>query len=165
MNQASSKIQLESFREALEQGRSLKDLRDISSRSLEGIYSIAYNLYQQSHFERAERLFALLCIYDHRNPRYVQGLVAARKSMKAYESTAQACALWINLMPEDPAPWLIAADCSLALGKHKAALFGLREALHRNWKKHDEAAVQAQKLWTRISSMHHAHDTETQEAT
>lgn len=127
------KLNLAKLEEAFGRGQSLRTVRGIPKSALQALYAVAYGLYQQEQFAQAERVFALLCVYDHFEPRYLQGLAASRKALGAYESAAQTWGLLMAVTPQDPIPWLMAADCRLALGEYEAARFGLTEALRRSW--------------------------------
>jgi type III secretion system low calcium response chaperone LcrH/SycD len=111
-----------------ETGATFKDLRGLTDETMEAIYSVAYNLYQNGKFEDALKIFQFLCFYDHYNKKYYMGLGACRQMLKQYAEAIDTFTYASILDSSDPTPPLYAADCHLALGNLEAAESGFYAA-------------------------------------
>ena len=101
----------------------------IGEDSLEALYSIAYNQYQQASYDEALTTFRLLCLSDHRQGRHWLGLGATQQKLADYGGAVLAYSMATEAAgstnPEAP---LRAAECYLALGLVDEALSGLAQA-------------------------------------
>ena len=70
--------------------RVLKETRQISDESIDGIYGIAHELYCGGKYAQALKGFELLCLYDHENPKYWVGLGYCRRMLEDYIGAATA---------------------------------------------------------------------------
>lgn len=119
---------LEAIVEAIEQGMSLKELKNLSDEALEAIYACAYSLYQASKYEKAKKIFQFLCFYDHYNKKYFLGLAGCQQMMKEFEAAISTYTFACILDSEDPHPPLQAANCHAVLGNYKEAESGYHAA-------------------------------------
>jgi type III secretion system low calcium response chaperone LcrH/SycD len=107
--------------EVLALGGTLKDLRGLSNDDLETIYSIGYNLYNQSKYDQAEPMFQFACFYGHNEPRYWMALANCRQMQKKYQAAIDAYGFSFMLNIKDPWPSIQAALCYLAMNNKDLA--------------------------------------------
>ncbi len=107
---------------ALIGGASYKDIHGISQDMMDGIYSYAYEFYQQGKLKEAEVFFRFLSIYDFYNTDYVMGLAAVYQLTKRFEKAVELYALAFVLAKNDYRPLFHAGQCNLILKKNSAAL-------------------------------------------
>lgn len=112
------------------EGGCLADLRNITSDELDAVYALAYTEYGQQHYDKAEKLFLFLCLYDHRQQKHWMGLGACRQQLGKLKPAAQAYLLAGVLQSDDPTPALQMAECLLALNELDEAERVLKVALH-----------------------------------
>jgi type III secretion system low calcium response chaperone LcrH/SycD len=124
-------------------GGSLADLRNITSDELDAVYALAYTEYGQHHFEKAEKLFTFLCLYDHRQQKHWMGLGACRQQLGQLKPAAQAFMLAGILEPDDPTPPLQLGECLLALGSLDEAARVLKLAVHKASQDQRHARIKA----------------------
>ncbi len=96
--------------------KAFKDALGVKDHDLEMLYTLAYRLYQLRRYEEAERMFAVLCMYDHRVERFWLGLGACRQRIGAYAPAILAYYMAAETGTGSPWPPLYAAECYLALG-------------------------------------------------
>ena len=113
---------MESITSALMSGATYKDIHGISQDMMDGIYSYAYEFYQQGKLTEAETFFRFLSIYDFYNTDYVMGLAAVYQLTKRYEKASELYALAFVLAKDDYRPLFHAGQCNLMLRKSSAAL-------------------------------------------
>ena len=116
------------FETALDNFYTLKDIRGLTTEQMEGIYALAYNLYDQSLYEEAHNIFTFLCLYDHLETKYWLALGACRQMLKRYQAAIDAFSMAALLDEENPAVPLHAAECYLALDNLDGAEQGAEAA-------------------------------------
>lgn len=107
---------------ALMDGATYKDIHGIPQSTMDGIYSYAYEFYQQGKLKEAETFFRFLSIYDFYNTDYVMGLAAVYQLTKRYEKATELYALAFVLAKNDYRPLFHAGQCNLMLKKSSAAI-------------------------------------------
>ena len=107
---------------ALMEGSTYKDIHGIPQSTMDGIYSYAYEFYQQGKLKEAETFFRFLSIYDFYNTDYVMGLAAVYQLTKRYEKATELYALAFVLAKDDYRPLFHAGQCNLMMKKASAAL-------------------------------------------
>lgn len=107
----------------------LKEAHGITDGAMEAIYAIAYNEFQASKFESAERLFLFLCTFDHLNHKYWMALGACRFGNQAFTDAATAYVIAGLNDDKDPTAPLRAADCYLASGDVSTAIETLKHGI------------------------------------
>lgn len=107
---------------ALMDGATYKDIHGIPQSTMDGIYSYAYEFYQQGKLKEAETFFRFLSIYDFYNTDYVMGLAAVYQLMKRYDKATELYALAFVLAKNDYRPLFHAGQCNLMMKKSSAAL-------------------------------------------
>ncbi|EKT60899.1 type III secretion system translocator chaperone SicA [Providencia sneebia] len=113
---------LNNITSALIRGASYKDIHGISQDMMDGIYSYAYEFYQQGKLKEAEVFFRFLSIYDFYNTDYIMGLAAVYQLTKRFEKAVELYALAFVLAKDDYRPLFHAGQCNLILKKSSAAL-------------------------------------------
>lgn len=113
---------LDNITTALMEGTTYKDIHGIPQSTMDGIYSYAYEFYQQGKLKEAETFFRFLSIYDFYNTDYVMGLAAVYQLTKRYEKATELYALAFVLAKNDYRPLFHAGQCNLLLKKMSAAI-------------------------------------------
>jgi type III secretion system low calcium response chaperone LcrH/SycD len=112
------------------EGYVLKDFSPITDEETEAVYAQAFNLVNQRQYERAEKLFEMLCQLDHFEAKFWMGLGICRQQKKNFEQAVKAYAMVGMLDQENPMPALRAAECYMALQQWEPAESGLIATLH-----------------------------------
>ncbi len=103
--------------EAIENGATMKDVYAVPDETMQELYKLAYDFYNDGKLEDAESLFRLLCIYDFYNPEYPMGMGAVYQLKKKYAKAIEFYALAYSLSKEDYRPMFYAGQCNLMLRK------------------------------------------------
>lgn len=103
--------------EGLQQGATLKELKDVSDDMLESVYTYAHRFYCNGQLDEAETFFRFLYLYDFYNGEYALGLAAVHQMKKEYAKAIDMYALAYTLLKADERPMLHVGQCHLALGK------------------------------------------------
>ena len=88
----------------LEEGGTLKMLHDVPSDTIEHIYAIGYSFFQSGRVEQAMKVFQLLSLLDHYQPRFFIGLGAARQEIGDYLLAIDAYSYAALMDGDDPRP-------------------------------------------------------------
>lgn len=119
--------EIQAIVEAMKNGASIGDVCNIGTEVLEGLYTLAYNLYTSGNFVDAETVFQALCLYRHSEFRFWMGLAGCRQAngnqagaIDAYSMAGVASGL------SDPTPFLYAAHCYIRLGDKENAVGALQ---------------------------------------
>ncbi|MBO1915919.1 SycD/LcrH family type III secretion system chaperone [Providencia rettgeri] len=107
---------LDNITTALMDGATYKDIHGIPQSTMDGIYSYAYEFYQQGKLKEAET-FRFLSIYDFYNTDYVMGLAAVYQLTKRYDKATELYALAFVLAKNDYRPLFHAGQCNLMMKK------------------------------------------------
>jgi hypothetical protein len=114
--------EIQAIVEAMKNGASIGDVCNIGTEVLEGLYTLAYNLYTSGNFVDAETVFQALCLYRHSEFRFWMGLAGCRQAngnqagaIDAYSMAGVASGL------SDPTPLL---HPSWRQGKRRRSLAG-----------------------------------------
>jgi type III secretion system low calcium response chaperone LcrH/SycD len=129
---------VESF---LTNGSTLKDIRGLSEKDMEAIYSIGYSYYNNAKYAKALDIFRFLCFYDHLERRWWMGLGATQQMMQDFEAAVNAYRYAALLDVEDPTAHLHAADCFMAVGNHEEAESALMAVVHWSGDKPEYAGM------------------------
>ncbi|WP_272663033.1 type III secretion system translocator chaperone SicA [Providencia sp. PROV134] len=113
---------LDNITTALMDGATYKDIHGIPQSTIDGIYSYAYEFYQQGKLKEAETFFRFLSIYDFYNTDYVMGLAAVYQLTKRYAKATELYALAFVLAKNDYRPLFHAGQCNLMMKKSSAAI-------------------------------------------
>ncbi|MFZ4791734.1 MAG: SycD/LcrH family type III secretion system chaperone [Candidatus Competibacteraceae bacterium] len=110
-------------------GKTIGELKGLTSEDMDAVYNVAYNAYASENYEEAHKIFKFLCYFDHLEKKHWLGLGVCRQMLKLYEQAIEAYTYAMLLDSNDPQPPLLAADCHIALGNRDAAISGLTAAL------------------------------------
>ncbi|MGI9228472.1 MAG: tetratricopeptide repeat protein [Gammaproteobacteria bacterium] len=106
----------------------LGEARQIPKQALEGLYRLAHQRYGQGKFGDAEKVFELLCLYDHIEAKHWCGLGYARQQLKDYGGAIAALSYARTIAKEpDPQLYFNFATCLLMMGENDAAKILLTE--------------------------------------
>lgn len=111
-------------------GGTVGALKDIPKGALEGGYATALNFYENGRMQDSEKIFQLLCLLDHYEPRFFMGLAACRQQQGQYQQAVESYSFAAMLDCNDPRPPFHSAECHLALGDLEAAQSGFYAASH-----------------------------------
>ena len=120
----STKEILKIVAEKMKDGATIQDAVGVSDGVMEQMYASAFGLYQNNKYEKAEKIFRLLCYYNHFEKKYFKGLGGALQMQKKYTDAIGAYSFAIIIDSEDAEAPLHAAHCHLALGNHVKARSG-----------------------------------------
>jgi type III secretion system low calcium response chaperone LcrH/SycD len=108
---------IQSILDAVSRGITLKEIHGISDEQMDGLYSLAYDFYNQGRLDEAEKLFRFLCIYDFYCVDFLMGLAAVYQLREMYQKAADLYAVAFSQSESDYRPMLYSGQCQLALGK------------------------------------------------
>lgn len=119
-------IDVDAILDALGKGATIGDVAGLSQDALEAGYGLAFNLYTAGNYTDAEKLFSALCVYDHHDERFWNGLAGCRQAGDNLEGAIEAYNLaTVAGSLGNPAPVVHAGLCYLKLGdtENASALF------------------------------------------
>ncbi|MBS1196640.1 MAG: hypothetical protein H6R18_425 [Proteobacteria bacterium] len=87
----------------------------------EAIYSIAYNLVAQGHYEEGLRRFAILTLYRPTEAKYLAGLAVCNQMLGRYDFAIGNFAFAANIEPGKPEYLLNIAECEILKKDYVAA--------------------------------------------
>lgn len=125
-------------------GGTLKSVAGITDDDLEAIYAMAYNLVSARKFDKAEQLFRFLCMYDHTEKRWWNGLGVTLQNAGKHEEAVNAYAMATILDVEDPRPQAQAGYCLAALERWPEAKSALEGAIMMCGSKPEHAEILSQ---------------------
>ncbi len=152
---AISNEELKKIVEALIEGAGIGDICNVSREQLEGLYSLAYNLYTAGNFKDAGTVFQALCLYDHKDARFWMGLAGCRQAQGDFKGAVDAYSMagTVKLL-EDPVPFLYAARCYIRMGDKENAVGAINGLLTLGDEKNPEHAkchAQARELLSMLN--------------
>lgn len=98
--------------------------------SLDVLYSLGYEFFEQGRYEQAEHYFQVLANLNVVDPKYWVGVGAARQMQKKYDTAiaAYSAARLLDHDNQNPEPALQMANCYASLGNTQDALRALEAA-------------------------------------
>lgn len=135
-------------------GGVLKSVAGVTDDDLEAIYAMAYNLVAARKFDKAEELFRFLCMYDHTEKRWWNGLGVTLQNAGKHADAVNAYGMATLLDVEDPRPQAQAGYCLAALERWAEAKNALEGAIIMCADKpeHSEIRAQATGLLDKVSA-------------
>jgi type III secretion system low calcium response chaperone LcrH/SycD len=88
---------------------------------MESLYREAYACYETGHFEKAKKIFAELVSKEPMEKAFWMGLAASSQMQKDYSESVYAWSFVQLLDPENPLPYVHAAECFLSLKQKEEA--------------------------------------------
>jgi secretion system chaperone SscA len=122
-------------------GRTFRDFTALTPQSMEVIYMVAFNQYNGGRYDEAEKVFRLLSMLNHFEPKYWMGLGACREMQKKYDEALKAYSYLSILDMRDPVPPFHGGKCFLAMGKTEEAVAGFQAAAFNAQGKPEHAAL------------------------
>ncbi len=110
-------------------GGTFKELKNLSDDTMESVYGVAFNLYQNDKYEEATKVFQFLCFYDHYNAKYYLGLGACQLMMKAYEKAIDFFGFAATMDMNDPRSMLYIGECHLGMDNIESAKVAYKTAI------------------------------------
>jgi type III secretion system low calcium response chaperone LcrH/SycD len=129
-------------------GRTFQDFTNLTPQSMEVIYMVAYNQFNAGKYDEAEKVFQLLSVMNHFDPRFWTGLGASREMQKKFDEAIKAYAYLTILDLENPTPALLTGKCNLAAGRQADAESAFHACVFicKDKLEHAEVKAQAQSL-------------------
>lgn len=103
-------------------GKTGKEVGNLSDSYLENIYAQAYRLYNTGKYADAMHLFRVLVLMNAMEPKYIMGLAACYHMLKDYKNAIQmyvSCALFD---PHNPIPHYHSSDCYIQMKDYLSAM-------------------------------------------
>jgi type III secretion system low calcium response chaperone LcrH/SycD len=125
-------------------GATMADAKGITEKQVEGLYALAYQVYQAGDYKKAEAVFATLCLLNHLEKRFWLGLGGARQQLGKHAQAAQAYSMAASQDLLDPVPPLHAGMCLMAMKDKENAANAFRQAVLVAGDKPDKAAYKKQ---------------------
>ncbi|MEJ0035228.1 MAG: SycD/LcrH family type III secretion system chaperone [Gammaproteobacteria bacterium] len=107
-------------------GGTVAGLYGTTDEDLEAVYALGYNLYNQSRWAEALRVFSFLAMQNHVERRFHVGRGACLLMLKRHEEALRAFGLAHLLDVSDPAVALQFAECLIALRRKDDARVALQ---------------------------------------
>ena len=114
-----------------EKGFAPKDIFNITSGQMEGMYAKAYNLYQSGKYKEAIQIFRLLIMLTPNESKYSLGLAACFHMMKDYDNAIETYTMYSVLNPDDPIGYFHISDCLLSTNEKMSAIVALEMAIEK----------------------------------
>lgn len=116
----------DAFSALLQSGGTLgDDCWGTTAAEREAMYHLGYGLYEQGRYSDAFKVFSLLVIQDHLEPRYVFGLGCACQMLGRYIDALQHYMAVAVAQVDDPLPIFHAAECLIAMSRPSEAIDSL----------------------------------------
>lgn len=114
---------LEVIIQALGNGTTIAEVTNMQPEALEGLYTLAYNMYTTGNYGNAETLFRTMCVYKHNDQRFWLGLAGALQAQERYKEAVDAYSM-VGLCTslKNPAPLFFSAQCLLKMGDKEHAI-------------------------------------------
>lgn len=112
---------MDQSRHLMDGNHRLMDILGISKEKMDVLYAIAYNLYKNRKFEKAQNIFSVLCICDPLNVDYWTGQANTLKNQQAYDLAIPGYHTLIKLRPSNLTYYLDLAECFLHLQQKEGA--------------------------------------------
>lgn len=131
----------------------MRDLQGLSDDELESVYALGFSQFQTGRYDDAEKIFAYICLMEHRERKYWMALGAARFNQESYQPAVMAYSMAAITAPDDPEPPLRAADSLIKLGESDRARKALEGAIENagSEAKHAKHRAKAEALLELIS--------------
>lgn len=112
------------------EGASIGDIFNMSTETIEGLYTLAYNNYMTGNFADAEPLFKALCLYRHTEIRFWMGLAGCRQALDDLTGAIDAYSMaGVVESLENPEPFLLVGMCFIKMGERQKAIDVLKGAV------------------------------------
>lgn len=141
LTQEQASAQISEVQQWLADGGTLGDAMDVSQKQRDALYQFGHSFYGQARYTEAFKVFSMLVVYDHLNPRYLMALAGAAQMLGRYEEALQHYSTAALADVNDPTPIVHSADCLMALGRTELAHETLNLAVELSGDDEKHAAV------------------------
>jgi type III secretion system low calcium response chaperone LcrH/SycD len=117
------------FGALLRSGGTLGSAQGVTPRECEALYQLGHGHYAQGRYSDAFKVFSLLLVYNHLEPRYLLALGGAAQMLGRYADALQHYATATLAALDDPRPPLHSAECLIAMGRLPEAAQSLQLAI------------------------------------
>ena len=127
------------------EGACIADMQGVGKGELDRLYSVAHRLYEMKAFKEAQSILEMLCLYNHKDPRFWVALGYCRKHLKNYSGALMALAYVEGHLPVLPSicVYLNMAECAMAIEDYRNASEYAKLALRMKCKKKIENKLRA----------------------
>jgi type III secretion system low calcium response chaperone LcrH/SycD len=125
-------------------GATMAEAKGVSEKQVEGLYALAYQVYQAGDYAKAEAAFATLCLLNHLEKRFWLGLGGARRQLGKNVEAVQAFSMAAMQDLLDPVPPLQAGMCLLAMKDKENAANAFRQAVFASGDRPEAATFKKQ---------------------
>lgn len=101
--------------ELLSNGATLGWAQDYDDTDYEALYALGHNLYSQSRYQDAVRVFGFLVMQNHLEPRYTNAYASSLQMVGSYLEAIKFYSIASLMDMSDPLPTFHTAECMLAL--------------------------------------------------
>ena len=105
----------------LQAGGTLGEAWGTTEAEREALYQVGYSLYGQGKYSEAFKVFSLLVIQNHLEPRYLFALGGACQMLERYTDALQHYMAATVALLDDPLPVFHVAECLIAMGRPEEA--------------------------------------------
>lgn len=118
--------------ELFSNGGTLGATQDYDDTDYEALYALGHNLYAQSRYQDAVRIFSFLVLQNHLEPRYMNAYASSLQMAGNYLEAIKVYSIASLMDMSDPLPTFHTAECMLALNMvaeaKEALTFVLRQS-------------------------------------
>lgn len=129
-------------------------LSDMTAGDCEAMYGAGYNLYEQGRYGDAFKVFSLVVMQNHLEPRYLFGLGCSCQMLGRYLDALQHYMAAALACVNDPRPILHAAECLVAMSRIEEARESLGLVLDMSPDAQSPLNIRAQMLLQGLSEQH-----------
>jgi type III secretion system low calcium response chaperone LcrH/SycD len=136
----------------LKMGGRLGDGWGITDAEREALYQLGHGLYEQARYSDAFKLFSMLVIQNHLEPRYLSALGSTCQMLGRYTDALQHYMAATVIRLDDPRPVFHSAECLIALNRLMEAKESLQLVLTLCGNRHEDIRHRAQALLEALQS-------------
>jgi len=130
----------------LKTGGRLGDGWGITDAEREALYQLGHGLYEHGRYSDAFKLFSMLVIQNHLEPRYLTALGSTCQMLGRYTDALQHYMSAAVIRLDDPRPVFHSAECLIVLNRMAEAKESLQLALTLCGDRHEVIRTRAQAL-------------------
>lgn len=137
----------EQLGELIGSGGTLGTAQGFDETHYEALYTLGHNLYSQSRYPDAVRVFSFLVLHNHLEPRYMNAYASSLQMAGRHAEAIKFYSIASMMDMSDPVPTFHTAECLLALGMATEAKEALGFVLSQsNAPRHAELKTRAQAM-------------------
>lgn len=136
----------------LKAGGRLGDGWDVTDEEREALYQLGHGLYEHGKYSDAFKLFSMLVIQNHLEPRYLTALGSTCQMLGRYAEALQHYMAATVIRLDDPRPVFHSAECLIVFDRMAEAEESLKLALTLCGDRHEVIRTRAQALLAAVQS-------------